>query len=94
MTTKLILAATLALSLSAPAFAGEGNFEPNPINIGISNSGDTVQLSTLPLTGGLPAGALVGTPAYVQAQALTHWYAQQADHRFAQQQSRQSRTNG
>ena len=94
MTTKLVLAAAIALSLSAPAFAGEGNFEPNPVNIGISTTGNSVQLSTLPLTGGLPLGALDGTPAYMQAQSLNRWYAQQAEHRFAQQQLHQAHTNG
>ena len=32
----------------------------------------------------LPAGALVGTTQYARAQSVNQWFAQQADHRFAQ----------
>ena len=97
MTNKLMIAALLALSLAAPvaAYAGEGNGEPFPLNISVSTAPDhQVVVSTLPLTDGLPVGALNGTLAYQQAQSLNRWYAQQADHRFAQQQARQAHTNG
>ena len=97
MTNKLIIAAMLAVSLAAPvvAYAGEGNGEPFPLNISVSTAPDhQVIVSTLPLTNGLPAGALNGTVAYQQAQSLNRWYAQQADHRFALQQARQAHTNG
>ena len=96
MTNRLMIAAMLALSLAAPvaAYAGEGNNELNPLSVSISNSGNSVQVSTLPLSNGLPVGALNGTVAYHQAQSLNRWYAQQADHRFALQQARQAHTNG
>jgi hypothetical protein len=32
---------------------------------------------------GLPAGFENGTVAFIQAQSVNRWYAQQADHRFA-----------
>ena len=73
MTNKLIIAAMLALSLTAPgaAYAGEGNAEPFPFNISVSTLPDNqVVISTLPLTNGLPAGALNGTAEYQQAQSL------------------------
>ena len=87
-------AALLSLGMAASASAGEGNGEPFPLSISIPADGRPVQVSTLPDTQGLPKGALEGTPAYAQAQSLNRWYAQQADHRFAQQQLHQTHHNG
>ena len=42
----------------------------------------------------LPAGAMDGTVAYAQGQRVQQYFAQQAEHRFAQQQLRQARPNG
>ena len=94
MNTKIIIAATVAaLSLATTAFAGEANNEPFPLSVGIGSNGQTF-VAMLPETGGLPAGALNGTSAYEQAQSLNRWYAQQADHRFAQQRARDGQHDG
>lgn len=42
----------------------------------------------------LPRGFEDGTVAYMQAQRTDRWFAQQAEHRFAQAQARRSRPNG
>ncbi len=95
MSTKIIIAATVAaLSLATTAFAGEANYEPFPLSVTLNATTGQTQVSMLPVTAGLPAGALDGTPAYEQAQSVNRWYAQQADHRFAQQQAGQTRHNG
>jgi hypothetical protein len=42
----------------------------------------------------LPKGFMDGTVAYMQAQRTDQWFAQQAEHRFAQSQARRLRPNG
>ena len=90
MKIKMMAAALLmSVGTATAAFAGEGNNEPFPLSISIGANGQT-DFSTLPDANGLPVGALKGTPLYSQAQSATRWYAQQADHRFAQQQAVQA----
>ena len=88
----LIAASLLSLGVATSAFA-EGNYEPFPLSVSVGSNGQTY-MSQLPITDGLPQGALNGTPRYQQAQSETHWYAQQADHRFAQKQAQRPHTNG
>ena len=90
MNVKMMAAALLmSVGAATAAFAGEGNNEPFPLSISIGANGQ-IGFSTLPEADGLPVGALKGTPFYTQAQATNRWYAQQADHRFAQQQAAQA----
>ena len=42
----------------------------------------------------LPAHAMEGTVAYAQAERVNQYFAQQAQHAFAQAQQRQTRPNG
>jgi hypothetical protein len=105
--TKIIIAATVAaLSLATTAFAGEGGRSPAFTGAGL-NSGlptATFDNTVLPQNGqngsvetanSLPRGAMDGTVQVLQAQSVDRWYAQQADHRFAQQhKARLTHTNG
>ena len=86
------MAAAMLMSFGAAtaASAAEGNNEPFPLSISIG-ANDETGFSTLPDANGLPVGALNGTPFYSQAQSAARWYAQQADHRFAQQRAVQAR---
>lgn len=86
MTYKTLIAASLlSVGFATAALAGEGNSEPFPLSVSIDANGPVV-FSTAPDATGLPVGALNGTPFDQQAQSLARWYAQRADHRFAQQQ--------
>ena len=42
----------------------------------------------------LPRGFEDGTPTYMEAQSVNRWFAQQAEHRFAQQQRLLAATRG
>ena len=67
-----------------PAFSSSFNGAPIlPVN----GSNGPVQTAN-----SLPRGFENGTVAFVQAQSIDRWYAQQAEHRFAQ--SAQRRPNG
>ena len=99
MNTKLIIAATVAaLSLSTIAFAGErdqtGALHPlteggTALMVGFDNSVVPPNGSNGPVesANSLPAGAMNGTGPVLYAQSVNHYFAQQADHRFAQLQA-------
>ena len=87
MNTKIAIALSVAaLSLATTAFAAEGT----PASVQPVAAFDN---STLPENGqngpvesanSLPRGFENGTAAYMTAQSVNRWYAQQAEHRFAQ----------
>ncbi len=89
MNTKLAIALSVAaLSLATTAFAGEGHGAP-----ALSQTHAIFDNTTLPENGqngpvqtanSLPRGFENGTAAYMTAQSVNRWYAQQADHRFAE----------
>ena len=58
--------------LSTAAFAGKANNEPFPLSVKIGSNGRTY-VTMLPETGGLPTGALNGTPAYAKLQSVNRW---------------------
>ncbi len=95
MNTKIIIAATVAaLSLASTAFAGEGGgYDQSPAPAGRQFSFGGLDNTTLPENGqngsvespnAVPPGAMAGTPAYMYAQSVERYYAQQADRRFAE----------
>ena len=94
MNTKIIIAATVAaMSLATTAFAaGEGRGGPTPAAqttyyaAGLNNATlpEDGQNGAVESPNSVPKGAMVGTEAYRYAQSVDRYFAQQADHRFAQ----------
>ena len=101
MHTKIMIAATVAaLSLATTAFAGEGGeFLANSQAPVITQFDNTVlpplgSEGSVESANAVPAGAMNGTAQLMYAQSVNRWFALQADHRFAQRNSRLVRPNG
>ena len=93
MNTKIIIAVTVAaLSLATTAFAADTGSQqypaPNPA-LSFAPQGDPVLMENgqnrpVETANSLPRGFENGTADYRDAQSVNQWFAQQADHRFAQ----------
>ena len=64
-------------------------YTPGQVSVGFNNATlpENGQNGAVQTANSLPRGFEDGTPTYMEAQSVNHWFAMQAQHRFAQRQA-------